>query len=191
MKKPLFVFVLTVTWLSVLVLAQGPQDLKSYESLKEPRIRLNVPPQKMLVVESKGNPNITGKEAFGLLFKVFFSIQGARMAPPRTRWLSALTTPQDSWVGLYALPLPDQVAELPPGSEGTRIEVWDYGDVAEILHIGPYNEEAPTVEKLMKFVQEQGYAIAGPHEEEYLKGPGMAASPADYWTIIRYQVKKK
>jgi hypothetical protein len=33
--------------------------------------------------------------------------------------------------------------------------------------------------------------VAGPHEEEYLKGPGLAASPADYWTIIRYPVKKK
>jgi hypothetical protein len=191
MKKRFFVFILAGAWLAVFVFAQSAQDLKSYESLKEPQIRQGVPPKKMLVVEAKGNPNIKGKEAFGLLFKVFFSIQGVRMAPPRARWLSPLNSPQENWVGLYALPLPDQVAELPPGSEGTRIEVWYYGDVAEILHVGAYSEETPTIEKLMKLIDDEGYAIAGPHEEEYLKGPGMAASPADYWTIIRYQVKKK
>jgi hypothetical protein len=191
MKKRLIMIALAGGWLAALVSAQGAQDVKFYEPLKEPRIRQGVPSQKMLVVESRGNPNLKGKEAFGLLFKVFFSIQGARMAPPRARWLSPLDSPQENWVGLYALPLPEQVAELPAGSEGARIEVWNYGDVAEILHVGSYSEETPTVQRLMKFIQDQGCAIAGPHEEEYLKGPGMAASPADYWTIIRYQVKKK
>jgi hypothetical protein len=32
---------------------------------------------------------------------------------------------------------------------------------------------------------------ARPHEEESLKGPGVAAGPADYWTIIRYTYKKR
>jgi hypothetical protein len=38
---------------------------------------------------------------------------------------------------------------------------------------------------------DEGYAAVGPHEEECLKGPGMAPGPDDYWTIIRYQVRKK
>lgn len=191
MKKRFLVFALAGAWLATFLFAQSAQDLKSYESLKEPQIRQDVPPQKMLVVEVKGDPNTKAQAAFGLLFKIFFTIQGVRMAPPRARWLTPLSAPKDDWVGLFGLPIPAQIAELPPGSGEARIEVWPYGDVAEILHIGPYSEETPTIERLQRFIGDQGYEIAGPHEEEYVKGPGMAASPADYWTIIRYQVKKK
>ncbi len=175
------------------LLGAGPaaaQDLSSYESLKTPRLA-KMPSQRMLVVEAKGDPNVVAKEAFGLLFKTFFSLKGVRMTAPRGRWLNIATDPKDQWIGLYGLPIPDSVAELPEGTEGARIEDWDYGEVAEILHIGPYSEEIPTIEKLHAFIRESGYEIAGPHEEEYLKGPGMAASPADYWTIIRYPVKKR
>jgi hypothetical protein len=151
-----------------------------------------MPLQRMLVVESRGDPNVVGGAAFGKLFGSFFKIPGARMAPPRARWKNPATIPKDEWVGLYALPLPESVTELPPGMEGVRIETWEYGEVAEILHIGPYSEEAPTIEKLHRFIQEQGYEITGPHEEEYLVSPGMGNIPPEkYQTIIRYEVKKK
>jgi len=182
--------------LSVAVLAGlfpvllGVQDLGPMASLKEPRIR-TMPAQKMLVVESKGDPNAAGQQAFGLLFKTFFSIPGARMAAPRARWLGVLNTPKSEWIGLYALPLPDQVTTLPPGSSGAKIETWSYGEIAEILHLGGYDKEAPTIEQLMKFIAAKGYVIAGPHEEEYLKGPESGPNTDAYQTIIRYQVKKK
>lgn len=168
----------------------APQDLSKYEYLKEPQIN-EMPQQKMLVVEAKGDPNVVGKDAFGLLYKTFFSLKGVRMAAPCARWLNPLTDPKDVWVGLYGLPLPESVTSLPANITGVRIEDWEYGEVAEILHIGPYSEETPTIEKIHKFIQEKGYEITGPHEEEYLKGPGMASDPSEYWTIIRYQIKKK
>jgi hypothetical protein len=166
------------------------QDLSSYESLKTPRLT-TMARQKMIVVEAKGDPNVVGKEAFGLIFKTFFSLKGVRMSAPRARWLNIATDPKDQWVGLYGLPIPDSITQLPDGIQGVRVEDWDYGEVAEILHVGPYAEEAPTIERLHEFIRDSGYEIAGPHEEEYLKGPGMAASPADYWTVIRYSVKKR
>jgi hypothetical protein len=167
------------------------QDLSDYESLKEPRI-VPKPNQKMLVVESRGDPNEVGGAAFSKLFGNFFKIPGARMAPPRARWLNLPTDPKAEWVGLYALPLPDSATELPAGAEGVRIETWEYGEVAEILHIGPYSEEEPTIERLHQFIITQGYEIVGPHEEEYLKAPGMGnIPPSEYQTIIRYQVKVK
>jgi hypothetical protein len=168
------------------------QDLSKYEKLKNPQINKMPDKIKMLVVESKGDPNVVGKEAFSLLFKTFFSLKGVKMAVPRARWSNLATDPKNEWVGLYALPLPDHITELPAGVTGVRIEEWEYGEVAEILHIGPYSEETPTIERLHLFIEEQGYRIAGPHEEEYLKGPGMGpVDPADYQTIIRYSVKKK
>jgi len=170
--------------------AAAAQDMSQYEFLKNPQIK-NMPAQRMIVVEAKGDPNVVGKDAFGLLFKAFFSLKGVRMAAPRARWPNLASDPKDQWIGLYGLPVPDSVSEPPAGFEGVRIEVWEYGDVAEILHLGPYTEEVPTVERLHKFVEKNGYVIAGPHEEEYLKGPGMAANPSEYQTVIRYQIKKK
>jgi hypothetical protein len=168
----------------------GVQDLSKYESLKEPQIR-QMPAQKMLVVEAKGDPNIVAQNAFGLLYKTFFSLPGTKMAAPRARWLNFVNTPKNEWRGLYGLPLPDPITSLPQSVTGARIETWEYGEVVEILHIGSYSEEPQTVQKLLKFIEDKGYRISGAHEEEYLKGPGMAASPAEYWTIIRYQVKKR
>lgn len=171
------------------LLAWSGQEAAAPEEPKVPRLR-TIPDQKMLVVEAKGNPNVAGQSAFGLLFKTFFSLPGVRMAAPRARWLGVTDTPMDQWIGLYALPLPDSVTELPAGTTGVRIETWKYGEVAEILHVGPYDQEKPAIDRLRAFIKEKGYRIAGPHEEEYLTGPGMAAGPADYLTIIRYQVRK-
>ena len=33
-----------------------------------------------------------------------------------------------------------------------KIETWEYGTVAEILHIGPYTKEQPTVQRLTDFI---------------------------------------
>ncbi len=189
MKKSI-IAALIVCLTGFLSLASIAQDFSKYESLKEPQIN-KMEKQKMLVVEAKGDPNVAAQNAFTLLFKTYFSLPGATMRAPRARWMTDEgRAPKNEWVGLYALPLPELTNALPANVSGVRIEEWEYGEVAEILHIGPYGEEAPTIQKLHKFIQEKGYKIAGPHEEEYLKGPGMAASPADYWTIIRYQVNK-
>jgi hypothetical protein len=83
------------------------------------------------------------------------------------------------------------VTALPAGLQGVKIDIWKYGEVAEILHLGSYAAETATIETLHRFIQDRGYVIAGLHEEEYLVGPGMGAQPAAFRTIIRYQVKKK
>ncbi len=168
--------------------AQAPgADLKP----GEPRLA-TMPATKMLVVEAKGDPATAAQAAFTKLFSTFFQIPGARMAPPRVRWIGTREAPRNQWLGLYGLPLPDSVNALPPGTEGARIEVWTYGTVAEVLYVGPYEDEAPTILKLHAFIASQGMEIAGPHEEEYLVGPGMgAAAPANYRTVIRYEVRKR
>ena len=94
------------------------------------------------------------------------------------------------------MPVPDEVTTLPEYEAEAGLKValttWEYGEVAEILHIGPYDKEDQTIAKLMTFIEQQGYEIIGEHEEEYLKGPGMffKGNPEKYYTIIRYQVKK-
>ncbi len=47
---------------------------------------------------------------------------------------------------------------LPKGSPAeVKIGTWKYGEVAEILHVGRYDKEEPTVEKLKKFIADKGY----------------------------------
>jgi hypothetical protein len=174
---------------AALGVSQAGQNLAQYDVLKEPRIT-KMPAQKMLVVEVKGDPNMAGTQAFGLLYKVFFAIEGARPSAPRARWPQIMTAPKSEWTGFYALPVPEN-ASLPDGSSGAKIVEWQYGDVAEILHYGSYADEGPTIQRLMRFIAEQGYVIAGPHEEEYLRGPESGPNTGEYRTIIRYQVRKK
>jgi hypothetical protein len=118
------------------------------------------------------------------------------MVAPLARWPKPLETPKAEWVGLYGLPVPETLEKLKeiPDMPGLTVSLttWQYGEVAEIVHVGPYAAEAPTVEKLKAFIAASGYQIAGPHEEEYLRGPGMfgKGNPDKYYTIIRYQVKK-
>jgi hypothetical protein len=176
----------------------GP-DLKKYEFLREPRLTY-LPDQKMIEVRAIGDPNIVGRDAFGALFKTYFqlkrSAQNLALTAPRARWPRLPETPWAEWTGIYGMPVPKAVSALPEQDIKAAIKVeltmWEYGEVAEILHVGPYAEERATIEKLRAFIEKRGYEIIGPHEEEYLKGPGvfLRGDPKDYYTILRYRVRK-
>ncbi len=203
MKKKLIIILAVVVAVIIAavmisVIPRG-RNLAQFESLKKPRI-VSMADQKMLVVEATGDPNIEGRKAFGLLLRTYFRIKqapkGSRAPAPRARWPKLIMTPKSEWLGYYGMPLPESVNELPSvkTEPGLKIELttWRYGDVAEILYVGPYDKEAPTVDTLKQFIENRGYRIAGPHEEEYLKGPGIFSkgNPERYYTIIRYQVEK-
>lgn len=179
-------------------LVRGP-DLSGYQHLKNPQIRF-MENQKVLVVEAAGAPEVVGGKAFGLLFRTYFKLKGAPKGPkqpaPRARWPISPDTVKTAWRGLYAMPVPAGITTLPPykalSGISVRLETWEYGDVAEILHVGPYDREKPSIERLQAFIQSGGYEAIGDHEEEYLKGPGMffRGNPEKYQTIIRYRVRK-
>lgn len=171
-----------------------------FEALREGRITQR-PAESMLVVEAKGDPSVMGGQAFGLLFQLYYRIpetpKGPQQAAPRARWPEDLEQPRSEWTGLYALPVPKSVTELPaheapPGFEA-RLTTWDYGDVAEILHVGPYDREQPTVERLRELVEALGFTLVEGHEEEYIRGPTMSGpgDPDQYLTVLRYRVEKQ
>jgi hypothetical protein len=62
------------------------------------------------------------------------------------------------------------------------------GLVAQLVHHGPYAEEAPSIAALEAFVIEQGRVPVGPHTEVYLTDPGSTA-PADLRTLLRMPVR--
>lgn len=194
----LIVVIMVIVLVMVSVMPRG-RNLSKFDSLKKPRI-VYMADQKMLVVEATGDPNIEGKKAFNLLLRTYFRIKqtpkGSKTPAPRARWPKLFMTPQSEWLGLYGMPLPESVTELPryKAEPGLKMELttWEYGNVAEILHVGPYDKEMATVDTLKQFIENQGYEIIGPHEEEYVKGPGIFSrgNPEHYYTIIRYQVEK-
>jgi hypothetical protein len=65
-----------------------------------------------------------------------------------------------------------------------RFESFEEGKAAQIMHIGPFSEEGPTIEKVHSFIEENGSQRKGKHHEIYLSDIRRAA-PEKWKTIIR------
>ena len=166
-------------------------------SKADPQI-LEMPPQKMAVVQGKGAPDMVISELmpplFGSVYTLKFGLkkQGLetfKVSPPRARYPDGLDVPMDEWTIITGVPVPNDTTSLPQKVSGidVKLETWAYGTAAQILHLGAYDQEGPTVERLHRFIEENGYEIAGCHEEEYLTRPDAKVMK----TIIRYEIKKR
>lgn len=74
-----------------------------------------------------------------------------------------------------------------PALKHIRFEAFKEGLCAQILHVGPFSEEGPNVEKLHQFIDANG-TLTGKHHEIYLSDIRRAA-PAKWKTIIRQPMK--
>ena len=72
----------------------------------------------------------------------------------------------------------------PVALSNIRFESFTEGKAAQILHIGPFSEEGPTIQKAHDFILENGHSIIGKHHEIYLSDIRRAA-PEKWKTIIR------
>jgi hypothetical protein len=152
----------------------------------EPQITL-MPPQKMAVVQGKGTP----EKVFGELMPALYGSAYSLRFDNKKKGLPVfkVTGLRARYPDAHLVPMPETTTALPqkvPGVE-VRLETWPYGTVAQVLHLGPYDRETPTIERLQAFIDESGYEMASDHEEEYLTRPD-ARVPR---TIIRYVVKKR
>jgi hypothetical protein len=68
-----------------------------------------------------------------------------------------------------------------------RLERFAEGRCAQVLHVGPYSAEGPTIAALHAFIAEQGCTLAGKHHEIYLGDPRRSA-PEKLRTIVRQPV---
>lgn len=69
-----------------------------------------------------------------------------------------------------------------------RFERWEEGRCAQILHVGPYAEEAPSIVKLHEAIAAAGYRPRGRHHEIYLGDPRRSA-PEKLRTLLRHPVE--
>lgn len=70
-----------------------------------------------------------------------------------------------------------------------RLESFTEGLSVQIMHIGPYAAEVPTIEKLHGFAKDRGLELRGKHHEIYLSDP-RKAKPEKMRTVIRQPVQK-
>jgi hypothetical protein len=68
-----------------------------------------------------------------------------------------------------------------------RVQLFDEGRCAQLMHFGPYADEGPSIVRLHEFVAAQGLNLRGKHHEIYLSDP--RRSPASKMrTILRHPV---
>jgi hypothetical protein len=110
---------------------------------------------------------------------------------------------KDEWKWTLMILMPDRVTkdvfeqgktELikkknPPHIDDVYFDVYEEGKCAQILHLGPYSEEGPTIANLHAFLKEQGYTFNGKHHEIYIGDP-RKSKPEKLKTIIRQPVRK-
>ena len=81
-------------------------------------------------------------------------------------------------------------AKDPPALSKIRLEIYHEGLSVQIMHIGPYSEEGPTIHKLHhEFLPENSLLEAGKHHEIYLGDPRKVA-PEKLKTVLRQPVRK-
>jgi hypothetical protein len=179
---------------------------------------VDVPPMNALMVDGTGDPNGAAfQEAVGSLYSVAYTLKFAFKKGKAIDYpvmaLEGLWCADDpaffadgkreEWRWTIFIILPDIVgkkdvaeaveavkkkAKFPRFPE-VRFEKFAEGKAAQIMHVGPYAAEGPTIEKLHRFVEEQGYRLRGKHHEIYLGDPRRSA-PEKLRTIVRHPVEK-
>lgn len=111
---------------------------------------------------------------------------------------SFITGNKDAWKWTLMIMQPDFITQImvkeameevkkkknPASLPLVRFETFKEGKAAQIMHIGPFSEEGPTIEKVHAFIEGNGSRRVGKHHEIYLSDMRRAA-PEKWKTIIR------
>jgi hypothetical protein len=175
---------------------------------------VDVPPRPYLMVDGTGDPNSAPayREAVESLYPLAYALRAAitqatgeayTVMPLEGLWwvddYEAFSYEDRSgWQWTSMICLPDATARVDaaavvaetaerrqlPAGHRVRIERFGDGTAAQVLHVGPYSEEPPTIEALHRFILESGHSLSGKHHEIYLSDP-RKADPAKLRTILR------
>ena len=154
---------------------------------------------------------------YGIAYTLKFTLKKAeperdfKVAPLEGLWwadaeqpkLDELQADRDAWNWTMMIAVPDAVtaAETAAAADAAarrrplsaagliRLERLKEGLAAQIMHVGPYADEAPTIERLHAFVAEEGYELWGRHHEIYLGDPRRTA-PERLKTVLRHPIRE-
>lgn len=88
------------------------------------------------------------------------------------RWQLLLAIPDDASELEVETAIHDASARKPLAAlERLHVVRWEEGLAAQILHVGPYGDETPTIRRLHAAIVAAGYEPHGQHHEIYLNNP--------------------
>lgn len=107
------------------------------------------------------------------------------------QWTMLIMQPEPVTAALFAAALKDTQQKKPsPALDKVRFERFEEGHAAQIMYLGAYKDEGPTIARLHEFIAANGYALAGKHHEIYLSDPRRTA-PEKLKTVIRQPMQAK
>ena len=193
-------------------------------SAKEVSI-VDVPEMNFLMIDGEGDPNISQEyqDSIEALFSVSYKVkfiskkensQDYVVMPLEGLWwvenMKEFTIQDKSgwkWTAMIRQPdfitkdvIKKAVQEVEkkkklPALFRIKFQSLHEGLSAQIMHIGPYSQEGPTVEKLHNFIEEKGYEFNGSlpgekHHEIYISNM-LRTKPEKLKTIIRQPMKRR
>jgi len=110
----------------------------------------------------------------------------------RDRWKWTMMIMQPDWINQEivneAIEMTiEKKSELKRIISKLRFGKYNEGTAAQIMHIGPYSEEGPNIQKVHEFIRENGGSFDGhnlKHHEIYLSDP-RRSKPENMRTVIR------
>ena len=191
-------------------------------STKEPSI-VDIPKMNFLMIDGEGDPNTSQEyqDAMETLFPVSYKTkfiskkeksQDYVVMPLEGLWWvedmeDFNTLDKSNWKWTVMIRQPDFITKSiidmaieevkkkknPAALSKIRFESLQEGPSAQIMHIGPYSEEGPTVAKLHAFIEEKGYKFDGSnsgekHHEIYISDM-RRTKPERLKTVIRQPLK--
>ena len=103
-------------------------------------------------------------------------------------WTALIMQPDEVTRDLLEAALANATAKKSlPAAAKLRLKRFREGPAAQVMHIGPYAAEGPTIRRLHEFIAESGRERRGKHHEIYLSDPRRSA-PEKWKTVIRQPV---
>jgi hypothetical protein len=195
------------------------KELKQYYTAKKKPEVIDVPPGKFLTIVGRGEPGGEAYAAalqalYGLSYTLKFkskaegrdftvmTLEGLwwwddpgvfdlEGAPPREEWnwKSMIRQPDFVTREMVDEVRPEVRKKRGPAVDDVVLETFHEGLSAQIMHLGPYSEEGPTVMRLHEFIEESGCSMRGRHHEIYMSDP-RRSKPENIKTIIRQPIER-
>ncbi|WP_147535927.1 GyrI-like domain-containing protein [Bacillus marasmi] len=180
---------------------------------------IDVPTMNYLMIDGKGNPNTSEdfQAAIEALYSVSYNLKFTSknagldyvVMPLEALWYmdnyeDFLKGQKDDWQWTAMIMQPEPITKEmveeaietirkkknPAALDKLRFEAYDEGRSVQVLYVGPFDDEHPTIMKMHEFAAENGYVPSGKHHEIYLSD-FRKVDPSKLKTVIRQPVAPK
>jgi hypothetical protein len=180
---------------------------------------VEVPKMNFLMIDGSGDPNTAQdyKDAVEALFSLSYTLKfmikktkavDYAVMPLEGLWwaddMSKFSEDKNAWKWTAIIMQPEEVTkdsvakaieELKkkkklPALSKIGFESFHEGKSAQIMYIGPFSDEGPTIQKIHAFIRQHEGTLVGKHHEIYLSDP-RRITPEKMKTILRQPMKNK